>query len=152
MADPKYKHVVPNVTRKISASQYNNLLDSIRNILNSMRMFGLTDSSGILLRQHPLLAQSVRLKIFEVQSAAIGDGVYNCYEQTLDATEWDDTVGDDKFDDKNIDSVEVLNLLENDTIGDYTPALGLYDRLQCWRWTDDEGNRRWVGIPIVNPV
>jgi len=91
-------------------------------------------------------------KIFEIQSAAAGDGVYNCYEQTLDATEWTDTAGDDKFDDKNTDSVEVLNLLENDPVSDYTPGLGKYDRLQAWRMYDDEGNHRWVGIPLVNSV
>ena len=41
------------------------------------------------------------IKIFEVQSAAAGDGVYNCYQQKLDATDWTDTAGADKFDDKS---------------------------------------------------
>lgn len=41
---------------------------------------------------------TANLKVFEVVSAAAGDGVYNCIELQLDATEWDDTAGDDKFD------------------------------------------------------
>lgn len=36
---------------------------------------------------------SLNIKIFAVQSEAAGDGVYNCYEQTLDGSEWDDTTG-----------------------------------------------------------
>lgn len=97
---------------------------------------------------------SVKIKIFKVQSAAAGDGVYDCYEQTLDATEWEDTDGDDKFDDKeDEDSVEVLSLLESDPESSYASALAVGDRLQCWKWTDDEENDRWVGIPLVsNPV
>lgn len=88
-------------------------------------------------------------KVFAVQSAATGDGVYNCYEQTLDATDWDDTAGNDKFDDKNSDSVEVFNLLENDPIATYSPALTVGDRIKAWQWIDDEGNKRWAGVPLV---
>ena len=46
-------------------------------------------------------------KIFEVQSAAAGDGVYNCYEQTLDATDWTNTSGQRKTDGKNETEIEV---------------------------------------------
>lgn len=92
-------------------------------------------------------------KVFVVVSAATGDGVYNCYEQTLDATDWDDTAGNDKFDHKNTDSIEVFNLLENDPIADYSPALTVGDAIKAWQWIDDEGNKRWAGIPLVtNPV
>lgn len=91
----------------------------------------------------------LEIKIFEVQSVATGDGVYNCYEQTLDATDWDDYDGDDKFDDKDTTSVEVLNLFESDPAANYTPGIGKGARLSCWQWSDDEGNKRWVGVPLL---
>ena len=92
-------------------------------------------------------------KVFAVQSAGTGDGIYNCREQTLNATEWDDTAGDDKFNDKDTTSVEVFNLLENDPVADYSPALTVGDAIKAWQWIDDEGNKRWAGIPLVaNPV
>lgn len=100
-----------------------------------------------------IIQRGFRVKVFEVQSAATGDGVYNCYEQKLDATEWDDTAGDDKFDDKNSTSVEVLNLLENDPVeGTYVAALAAKDRMACWQWPDDEGTKRWVGRPLTPSV
>jgi len=85
-------------------------------------------------------------------SAATSYGAYYCYEQTLKADEWEDTDGDDKLDDKDTIGVEVLNLLETDSVADYTPMLGLYDRITAWKMTDDEGNKRWVGMPLVNSV
>ena len=90
--------------------------------------------------------------IMEVQSAATGDGIYSCKKQVLDATEWADTAGDDKFDDDTIDtnSYEVLNLRENDPVSSYTAALGLYDRIVAWEEEDDEQNKRWVGVPLVS--
>ena len=98
------------------------------------------------------IAAGIKIKIFEVQSAAAGDGVYNCYEQTLDATDWTDTSGADKFDDKDATSVEVLNLLENDCLASYERMLALGDRIEAWQWIDDEGNNRWVGRPLVPSV
>ena len=88
-------------------------------------------------------------KIFEVQSAAIGDGLYNCYKQTLDATEWDDTTGNDKFDDKDATGIEVFNLLESDPEATYKEMLATGDRIRAWQLTDDEDNCRWVGVPIT---
>lgn len=88
--------------------------------------------------------------LFEVQSEATGDGVYNCYQQTLDATEWADTAGDDKFDDLNSTSIAVLNLLENNPASLYENGLTTGDRIAAWQFTDDENNVRWVGVPIVN--
>ena len=92
----------------------------------------------------------VQIRIFEVQSAATGDGVYNCYRQILDATEWNDTAGDDKFDDKNTEEVEVFNLLESNPEATYSPALAKYDLIAAWQESDDEGNNRYEGIPCVN--
>jgi hypothetical protein len=42
----------------------------------------------------------IDLKIYKIKSNAEGDEVYNCIEEILDATEWDDIAGDPKFDDK----------------------------------------------------
>lgn len=98
-------------------------------------------------RRNPRLLGGADIRIFKVQSEAAGDGVYNCYEQTLNATEWTDTAGDPKFDDKNTTSVEVLNLAEFDPEAEYTAALSAGDMLAAWQMTDDEGTKRWVGMP-----
>jgi len=92
--------------------------------------------------------EGTNIRIFEVQSAATGDGVYNCYEEMLDKTDWIDTGGEDRFYDKNAVSVEVLNLLEHDVEATYARALAIGDRIESYQFTDDEGTSRWVGIPI----
>ena len=99
-------------------------------------------------RRNIAVSNGLVIKIFEVQSEATGDGVYNCYEQTLDATEWDDTAGDPKFDDKNTTSVEVLNLAEFNPEAEYVAHLATGDLIVAWRKVDDEHNARWVGIPL----
>jgi len=88
------------------------------------------------------------IKIFAVQSEAAGDGIYNCYEQSLDATEWDDTTGDPKFDNLNTTSVEVLNLAEHKPESEYVAQLSSGDLLAAWRKPDDEHNSRWIGVPF----
>jgi len=93
--------------------------------------------------RHPLI-----IKIFKVHSEADGDGVYNCYEQALDAAEWKDTAGDNKFDDLNTTEIEVLNLAEFDPEEEYVAHLAAGDLLAAWRRSDDEGNVRWVGVPF----
>ena len=90
---------------------------------------------------------SEKHKVFEVQSEASGDGIYNCYEQELDADEWDDTTGNPKFKDANSTSIEVLNLNEHDPEEDYDAQLVTGDMLVSWRFFDNQGNERWVGIP-----
>jgi hypothetical protein len=90
-------------------------------------------------------------RIFEVQSEDTGDGIYNCYEQTLDATEWDDTTGGDsnkKVDDYDSTTVEVLNLAEFNCEPEYAAQLRSGDLLLAFRYWDDEANFRWVGIPF----
>lgn len=108
------------------------------------------------LPRRPLIIsdERVNIKIFEVQSAATGDGIYNCYEQKLDATEWTGTGGNDKFinAEETPTEVEVFNLEESDVVTadpDYTPALALYDLIEAYQITDNEGNNRWVGKPMV---
>lgn len=86
--------------------------------------------------------------IFEVQSAASGDGIYNCYEQKLLNAEWADTAGDSKFNNKNSTSIEVLNLDEHNPPGSYVAHLVAGDLISAWLVRDDEGTPRWVGIPV----
>ena len=88
------------------------------------------------------------IRIFEVQSAATGDGLYICYRQKLDATNWANEAGADKLDDYDNTEVIVLNLPENNPEATYVAQLAVGDRMACWQWLDDEGNLRWVGIPI----
>ncbi len=135
---------------KVSAAEYNRLVDVVTALSNVQLANSMRTSSGISTRA-PVVSLTV-FKIFEVQSSTTGDGIYTCYEQILDSTEWADEDGDDKFDDKDSVEVDVFNLLENDCVADYTPALCLYDRLQARQWMDDEGNKRWVGMPIAPPV
>jgi len=132
--------------KQLSASQYNIIVDTVKQLARSGNVDGLQDSTGFHTRRQ-INASPFEMSIFEVQSAATGDGVYNCYEQTLDATEWADTAGDAKFDDKNETSIEVLNLREHDPAASYAAALALYDKISAWQMADDEGNNRWVGIP-----
>lgn len=97
------------------------------------------------------ISKKTEHKIFEVQEAA-GEGVYNCYEQTLDSTDWTDTSGARKTDGKNETDVEVLNLCELDPRPDFVPALAKFDYLEARKWLDDEGKSRWVGIPVMTSV
>ena len=128
--------------------EYNRLVDLVSKLQRSLMTLGVIDSSGLPTRRHPQSAYA-KPRIFEVQSAGTGDGIYNCYRQSIDATEWADTAGDDKFDDLDTTSVEVFNAFENDPEATYTDALATKDRLLAWRLTDDEGNARWVGTPIA---
>ena len=89
--------------------------------------------------------------LFQVVSTATGDGVYNCYLCLIDATDWDDTAGADRFS-QGGDTVEVLNLREGYVEADYTRGLARYDKIYAWLAADDEGNVRWVGLPIAPPV
>jgi len=79
------------------------------------------------------------LYLFEVQSAAAADGIYVCYKQTT----WGVFAPPE---------IEVLNLVENDTITDYTPALALGDKIAASQMKDSEGTLRWAGFPLVPSV
>lgn len=89
-----------------------------------------------------------KIRIFEVQSNATGDGVYNCYEQTFDEDRWTDTTGADAFADKDSTAVEVLNLLEHHVHATYARNLIAGDRIAVWSFIDDENNLRLIGIPV----
>jgi len=79
------------------------------------------------------------LSIFQVQSVTAVDGVYLCFRQTL-AGGW------------GTDEIEVLNLIENDTLASYTPMLAYQDRIAGWQTVDENGTSRWVGMPVTPSV
>jgi len=91
------------------------------------------------------------IEIFEVQSAAAADGVYNCYKQKLLASGWQAGHGD-KFADYDTVSVQVFNLIENNTVMAYEEALAKHDRIAAWEVMDDGGNTHWVGMPLTPSV
>ena len=87
--------------------------------------------------------------IAEVSTVATGGGYYNCYLQTLDATDWDSTTADqlEKTGGAGASTVVVLNL---DEIGAAKHSLSAGDLIMCGRFTDDEGNARYVGTSCGN--
>lgn len=131
---------------RVSAGDLNNRGDALSKVLRSLNFHGVIDSTGFLTRK--VTANKVMVRLFVVQSEATGDGVYTCYEQTLDATEWDDTAGDSKIDDKDSIDVEVLNLAEFDPEATYVAHLGAGDLMLAFKKTDDENNTRWIGLPL----
>ncbi len=145
-------------TRASSRRTLNELVDRV-NALSNITATGsvrvIVGSAGVQLIGEKAKAVSTAststvIRIFEVQSAldTPSDGIYKCFEQTLDATEWADTAGDDKFDDKDAVEVEVLNLLESNPAATYAAYLSPGDRIAAWQTKDDEGTNRWIGIPI----
>lgn len=143
-----FRHLRANRDR-VSASEYNRLVDLVAKMARSLFTQGLMDSTGFSTRR-PVIPPSTDIRIVEVQNVTdLGDGVYNCYRQTLDATDWTDTAGADRFDDKDSTSVEVFNLLENHVESTYTRGLAKGDRMYAWQWPDDEGNSRWAGTPLT---
>ncbi len=139
---------------KPKSDDINRLTDRV-NILSDMRgRSGLDTVSspfGIQILGNSITSQTI--KIFEVQSAATGngttggDGVYNCFAQKFHSSYWVDISGLDKFVDLNATSIEVWNINENDVEATYSNALAKFDIMAAWQWTDDGGKVRWVGIP-----
>ncbi len=140
--------------KKVTAIEYNKLIDEMNRLGKITGSVGMSVNSSALGVHliNTVASGRVNITIFEVQSAATGDGIYNCYAQSLDKDEWEGVDGDDKFADLNTASVEVFNLQENDPQGTFVPALSLYDRIAAWKWTDDEGNVRWVGVALFGEV
>jgi len=134
---------------RASASDLNARARALEAVLRSGLSNSFLDSTGIHTRSRNPSAGFFNIKIMEVQSEALGDGIYNCYEQTLDATEWHDTDGDTKVDDKwPIAGIEVLNLAEFNPEATYVAHLRIGDLIAAWRMADDEYNDRWIGVPF----
>lgn len=131
-----------------TAIEFNRLVKLVSGMAHSLHVQGFSDSTGFHTRRIPGPSE-LNIKIFAVQDEATGDSVYNCFEQTLDATEWEDTDGDAKFDDLDAEEVEVLNLDEAYPEDTYYAALSAGDLLSSWQMMDDEGTLRWVGTPII---
>ena len=86
--------------------------------------------------------------IAQVDSNATGGGYYNCHLQTLDATDWDSTAAGQTSDTGS--SVVVLNLHEIPVTGDTSShQLSSDDYIMCWKFTDDEGATRYVGMDCM---
>lgn len=137
--------------RRPKAKDMNTLIDRV-NSLSKVNTHSGISSSVSLLGINILQSQAGKreIRIFEVQSAATGDGLYTCYRQKLDATNWAEETGLDKLLDYDTTNITILNLNENDPVeGTYAPALAAKDRIAAWQWPDDEGNLHWVGIPLV---
>jgi hypothetical protein len=107
--------------------------------------------------QHPILhgfrnfagsKGGTDIRIFEVQSNDTGDGIYNCREEELLSEKWDATNGDAKTAEKDTTSYEILNLFEHDPDA-AQHDLSAGDFLIAWQMTDDDGDKKWVGIPLV---
>lgn len=89
-------------------------------------------------------AGGAEMFIAKVVSDAAGAGVYNCYIQKLDATNWGNSSAVSI--NKNTDSVAVLNMAEDAAT---SHNLDAGDYILCWKMTDDEGNSRYVGNEII---
>ncbi|MFQ5769755.1 MAG: hypothetical protein ACE5HX_04410 [bacterium] len=88
--------------------------------------------------RHPIARAMI--SIFQVQSAVSAvDGVYICYKQSAGGG-WG-TV-----------EYSVLNLIENNTVASYEPALAYHDLIAGWRMEDENETLRWVGIPLTPHV
>lgn len=139
--------------KRLLGRDFNELIDRV-NLLSKIQGVGgaqvMTGPTGVHVVDRRKLVSSPALKIFEVQSSATGDDVYNCYEQKIDATDWTSTGEVDKLVDKDAEAVEVFNLLQNYMYASGVEQLGLYDRIAAWQITDDEGTNRWVGIPMLS--
>jgi len=90
----------------------------------------------------------IKIKIFEVQSEATGDGLYTCREEKLLSAKWANETGDDKFAEKNTDEYTVLNLMEHEPESEYVPHLAAGDLIKAFQIRDDEGELQWVGEPL----
>jgi len=143
----KFKHLRANKDR-VSASQYNKLVDLVSRTSNSLLSHGVISSEGFVTRRPTVIGGST-LKIFKVQTVATGDGVYNCERQKLDSSDWTDTTGARRYIDSGDAWVEVLNLLEMHVVSGYTRGLARSDLILAYKMIDDEAHSRWVGYPLT---
>lgn len=87
--------------------------------------------------------------IYEVQTAAVASGWYNCYLQKLTAAAWEPGAGD-KFEnaEESPIAVAIFNLLENYVGGDNAPMLAKGDKMMTWEYRDCSGQILLFGKPI----
>jgi len=141
-----------------TAADYNKLVDRVNQLSKVTGSGGVSVITGTMGTNiiGDAAASSTGIKIVRVGGDGAygggagvgGDGVYTCIEQTLDATDWTDEAGADKFDDKNATSIYALNLFENDCEATYKEALAYNDLMAVWTQKDDDGTARLVGVPV----
>jgi len=89
------------------------------------------------------------LQLMRVSAAASGDGLYSGSYYLLDATNWSDTTGASKITASgDMRAQTILNIAEYDPESEYVPQLNTGDLLLAAKMVDDEGNDRWIGIPL----
>ena len=149
----------PELARKLNAAldlieQFGHQLGGPQMNRSSALVGNTINVSEPLLTPHiprPPSGSGTAAKIYEVQSVATGDGLYNCYLQNIDATDWTDTAGTTRFieAEESPEGVVILNLLEAQVHSTYQRGLARYDKIWGWSRLDDEGNAIVVGMPIV---
>jgi len=144
MNKPEFK--IAEVGQRPFASEHNKITRLVSGLCNSLHIQGFCDSTGFHTRRTPIV--SVPHTLFRVVSEAVGDGVYNCYEQILDSTKWLNTAGDNKFNDLDAVPIEVLNLAEFDPEATYVSHLVADDLITAWKETDSKSITRWAGLPL----
>lgn len=127
----------------LTANDYNRIIDILNSFIRSICADAILDTTGLHIRKKPAITTETMF-IAEVATVATGGGYYNCYLQTLDATDWDTTESDqlDNLGGESATTVVVLNL---DEIGSSNHALSAGDIIYCARFIDDEGNARYAG-------
>lgn len=138
---------------KPSTQDYNRLVERL-NILSKIDGRGgtqvITGPTGVHIRAAESTSLDLRTRLFEVQSSDTGYGKYNCYEQLIDGSDWENVANDvDLVLDKNTTTVEVMNAIENFIYTTYYEPLCVGDRILGWQTFDDDGTKRWCGIPVT---
>ena len=145
---------LPRWRKKVSADDYNRLVDRI-NVLSKIQGVDgtqvYTGPTGVKVRGGGA-GGTGQARLYEVQSAATGDAVYNCHEHEIDATDWNSTTEVDKLEEKNTTDVEVWNAISNYIYAPWADSLIANDRMIGWQSTDDEGNKRVAGIPLIPTI
>ncbi len=146
---------LPGHKKRLSGKDLNVFIDRI-NLLSRVTGYGGTQviagPTGIQIRGGSGGVNSTT-RIYRVQDTATGDGVYECFEQLVDSTDWLSTTNlIDKVVDKDSVTVEVWNAYENFIYTPYAEALFANDLMVGWQVNDDEGNIRVVGIPAIPTI
>lgn len=150
MNKPIFKHVQKG--DRPSAKEYNRRGDLLAAIANSLHIQSFFDSTGFHTRRFPA-GGVITSKIFAIQNVTdLGWGVYNCYEQSFETADWTSVAAGNRFANKNTNTIEVFNSLENYPVAGYDRALGRYDLLKAHQIRDDAGIQRWMGIPVAPPA
>jgi hypothetical protein len=146
--DEFYERIVSMVDAKIAEA----LEELLAMLLPDLRALLRNPNDPLHIKEvikETIIDSTYTIGVFEVQEASTGDGVYNCYLQDYISACWTDTTGADRYEDHSTGVFEVMNLLENDPVAAYTPALCKYDRMLVIGTTYEWSVRKLKGIPIT---